>query len=292
MNNEDETKKIKTNNLVKNIIIVVVFLVIGVAIGAYGTNKYLEYKSEDDNVDNSTTWPMDITSKNDYSELLEELYATVQGNPIFYTTGGITYNIMENNQKLSYIYNKLVAKSIGETATLPSYYYGSTTCENGFLVDSSTDASTISNTCTIVNISKSEFNKVAKDLFNDDSVDLSGGFSPVDGKSCIPNGESYMCGNVAAYSNISGDLESKFEILKVTKDKDDTIKIYDKGYLVDRRSNIINPNDGYANYYLHSSDSTEYYHELKSADNLTFVHIFKKNENGKYYYVSSALHKE
>ena len=45
-------------------------------------------------------------------------------------------------------------------------------------------------------------------------------------------------------------------------------------------------------YYLHSSDSTEYYYELKNADNLTFKHTFVTKDRVNYYYVSSELVKE
>ena len=100
----------------------------------------------------------------------------------------------------------------------------------------------------------------------------------------------YICGNIAN-NNVTGDLESKFTILKVTKDLDGTIKIYEKGYLLDNRSNVKAQHPGYDNIYLHSTDSTEYYYELRNADNLTFVHTFKENDNQEYYYVGTMLEK-
>ena len=90
----------------------------------------------------------------------------------------------------------------------------------------------------------------------------------------------------------SGELESKFDVIKVTKDSSGTIIVYEKGYLVDNRSNVNDPFDQYDNYYLHSSDSNEYYYELKSADNLIFKHTFKTDDKENYYYIGTELVKE
>ena len=59
--------------------------------------------------------------------------------------------------------------------------------------------------------------------------------------------------------------------------------------MVDTRSNIIDPNDGHDNYYLHSSDSNIYYYELKSADNLVFAHTYIMGEDGNYKYNGTAV---
>lgn len=291
MNSEENTDKPKMNSLIKHIILVVIFLGLGVFIGVYGTSKYLEAKDNDD-VDNTENWPLEITSKAEYSEQIESLYSIVKGNAKFYSTTGWDYSTLSDVDKLTYIYNNLVANSVGETTTIDSIYYGSPVCSYDFSTDPASTDMSVSNICTLVKISKEEFNKVAINLFNDKTLNVNIEFNPADGKKCVVENDYYLCGNISSGSNVTGDLESKFEILKVTKDKDDTIKIYDKGYLVDKRSNVVNPDDGIDNYYLHSSDSTQYYYELKSADNLTFVHMFKKNENGKYYFVSSSLYKE
>ena len=86
-----------------------------------------------------------------------------------------------------------------------------------------------------------------------------------------------------------GEVVSKFEIVKVTIDDNNTITIYDKGYLLDNRSDVEIVGD-YKNAYLHSYDASEHYYELKSSDNLTFKHVFNNIDN-KYYYVSSELYK-
>lgn len=283
-------EKSKTSGVIKNIILIVFFLIIGFFIGSYVTNKYLESR-EDEVIDNNDQWPIEITSKTEYNEQVDELYSIVRGNPDFYSTKGLAYNEMNDNDKLIYIYNNLIANSIGENVTLNSTYYGSPTCDYGFIVDSSTNSS-VSLLCTVIKLSKDEFESVASTIFNDKELNTNIEFLPTSGKKCVVSEDSYLCGNVNLGDSITGSLETKFEIYKVTKDKDDTINIYDKGYLIDKRSNVINPDDGIDNYYLHSSDSTQYYYELKSADNLSFIHTFKKNENGKYYFVSSTLYKE
>ena len=108
---------------------------------------------------------------------------------------------------------------------------------------------------------------------------------------CVSDGDFIICGNVVDNSGITGALESKFSVIKVTKDEDGSINIYEKGYLVDNRSNVI-ASGQYENYYLHSSDSDAYYSELRNADNLTFVHKFKTDDKKNYYYVSTVLYKE
>ena len=146
--------------------------------------------------------------------------------------------------------------------------------------------------CTVNRISKALFLDINQKLFNDELIDTSVNFDIDITKKCVLDGESYLCGAVQNISGYSGALESNFEVVKATKDVDGTIIIYEKGYLHDKRSNVDNLTDQYDNYYLHSSDSKEYYYELKSSDNLTFKHIFKTDDSEEYYYVSTELVKE
>ncbi len=289
VNNDNNKTKI---SFIKNILLIVVFLGCGVAIGIYGTNKVMEEKDKENVINDGDEWPLEITSKSEYKDQIDELYSIVTGNPIFYSTGGLTFNVMNTNDKLTYIYNNLVANQVGETTTLSSLYLASPTCNYNFLTDPGANEFVVTNVCTVVKIMKSEFNKVAEKLFNVKDLDTNSEFYPADGKKCASENDYYLCGNITPVLNITGALETKFEIIKVTLDKDDTITIYDKGYLTDKRSNVVNPNDGYDNYYLHSSDSKDYYYELKSADNITFKHTFKKNESGKYYFANSVADKE
>lgn len=290
--NVESTEKNKKMNILKNGLLIAVFLVVGLAIGIYGTNKYLEAKEKESSNSNQDNWPIEITNKSEYAENIKDLYAIVSGNSKFYTTVGVSYEKMSSAEKMTYIYNNLIANNIGENVNLDVPYFGSAVCNYDFLINAPESQFAVSTICTVIKINGEEFKKVATKLFNDNNIELINEFSPIDGKKCVSENGYYLCGNVTNYNNITGSLESKFEILKVTLDKDDTINIYDKGYLVDKRSNVANPDDGYDNYYLHSSDSTQYYYELKSADNLTFVHKFKKNDSGKYYYVSTSLYQE
>jgi hypothetical protein len=144
----------------------------------------------------------------------------------------------------------------------------------------------------VTRISIAKLKELNEKLFNDEILDTSVPFNVDLDKKCVIDLNDYVCGNVTNVYGYTGELESKFDILKVTKDSAGTVIIYEKGYLVDNRSNVDNPTDQYDNYYLHSSDSKDYYYELKSADNLTFIHTFKTDDGENYYYVSTELVKE
>ncbi len=281
------------NHTIRNIFLFLFFLAAGIAIGYFGTIKYLEYKEKNDSLidDSAESGPLDITEDEQSKDLINSLYAVINGDPMFYSTKGINVSTLDNTSKLKLIYNQLVINKEGAVEQINSLWWGATNCNYDFIVDDSGDVYNPSNICSVTRINRSSFMEINKKLFNDELLDTSVSFSPVVGKSCVVdpnNNETYICGNVANTTGITGNLESKFTIQKVTKDEDGTIVIYEKGYLVDKRSNV---GTEYDNYYLHSSDSTEYYYELKSADNLTFKHTFKTDDKIKYYYVSTELHK-
>lgn len=285
----------KDNHLFKNIIIVIVFLAIGISVGIFGTLRYLDYKKEleeAEQVENVDEGPEDITEDEDSQGLIQSLLKILDGNTMFYSTKGVSVSTLDNTSKLKLVYNNIVDNKMGTSEEKQSLWIGSTSCDNVFITDVGENPLISTNKCSVYRISKETFKKVNKTLFNDDILDTSVEFQPYDGYKCVLDGESYVCGNVAKTSDITGELISKFDILKVTKDEDGTIEIYEKGYLVDKRSNVNNPNDQYDNYYLHSSDSKEYYYELKSADNLTFKHTFKTIDRQNYYYVCTELVKE
>lgn len=292
----ENVKKKKSNHVVKIFFLVLIFLSLGVVIGYYGTTKYLELKDKENEPEEEVVeaGPLDITNNEEYSELITSLYATINGNTLFYSTKGIQMSTVDNNTKLTLIYNYLTAGKKGAEETISSTYFGSSVCENDFIVDPSDSTGLNSGVCTITKFDKNLFVETSKTLFNDAVLDTSVSFSPALGKSCVVDAVNnlYLCGNVANNSTVTGELESKFTILKVTKDEDGTIKIYEKGYLLDNRSDKKALHPGYDNIYLHSSDSTAYYYELKNADNLTFVHVFQRNEASNYYYVKTELVKE
>lgn len=288
-------EKKKDSHLIKNILIIIIFLALGIGCGIFGTLRYLEYKEQQDvipTVDETEEGPKDITKDENSKELINSLHSMVNSNPMFYTTKGVAVTTMDNTSKLRLVYDYLVANNIGTNETISSLFVGSMNCANDFITDAGVNTSVSTNVCTVTRITKKEFMEANKKLFNDEILDISVTFSPGNGRSCAVDQESYICGTVTDNSGITGSLESKFVIEKVTKDEDGTIAIYDSGYLVDKRSNVDNPNDQYDNYYLHSSDSTEYYYELKSADNLIFKHTFKTEDQKTYYYVSTELVKE
>lgn len=284
-----ETKKM--NPVLRNILVFILFFAIGLGLGYIGASKYLKTTDEDLPVEETNNL-LDITEKEDYQNLITSLLGILDNDAMFYTTKGISISTLDNTSKLRFLYEYIVKNNQYTTETLTSEYYGSTTCLNGFITDESQDIYTYSTTCTVKRINKSAFVDADKKLFNDDILDTSVNFSPADGTSCVVDNDSYICGNVTKVTNITGELISVFDVTKATKDVDGTIVIYVKGYLNDKRSNVNNPNDQYDNYYLHSSDSTDYYYELKSADNLTFKHTFRTTDGENYYYESTELVKE
>lgn len=294
MDNDSKTKENiekKHGHTLRNIFIIVLFLAIGIVAGIYGTKYYLDSREVDEpDVPNVSEGPEDITESQQTKELVNSLYLMLNKDPMFYTTKGIDVTKLANSTKLSFLYKYLIDNKQGKAETLSTPYYGSNVCDYDFLTDPSEE--TYSSTCTITKLSRNLFKETNRKIFNDDLLDTSVEFSPENGKKCVIDSNddsSYICGNVTNESGITGALESKFTINKVTRDEDGTIIIYEKGYLVDKRSNVLNENSQYDNYYLHSSDSDNYYFELKNADNLTFKHTFKTEDRLNYYYAGTEL---
>ncbi len=279
-----EVKDKDSNNTFKYIIIFVLFLAVGAVIGFYWATKYLEEKEEEDN----TPAPIEareITSDSMYQDKIKNLYNIVNTNTSFYSSKGVNYAELTPNDRLAIIYNYMTLKNNNTKETLNRNEFGS--CDNGFILDEAGSANIPSLVCTVYKYNNDDITTLSKTLFNDDNLSLVSEFTPVVGKKCVLGEDSYVCGNTATPQ--SGALEIKFDIQKVMLNPDGTIEIYDKGYLTDRRAGVDNPNDQYDNYYLHTSDSTSYYYELKSADNVTFKHTFKTDDNENYYYVSTEI---
>ena len=280
----------KSNNAFKYIMIFCVFLIIGVVVGFFGTKKYMDSKKDLGNNETIVEGPEDITNFDEYQELIQKLHSFVDGYSIFYTTKGVELAKMGNDVRLSYIFDYLEKNAKVESDSLVASY-GSNNCINEFSIDDTSNLYSNSNVCSVKKVDRNLISTTNKTLFNDELVDTSVGFVNSEGKKCIVSEDNYLCGTPVDGTNNSGKLESKFTITKVTKDEG-TIVIYDKGYLLDNRSSIVNPDDGHDKYYLHSSDSNNYYYELKNADNLTFKHTFVSTDRVNYYYVSSELVKE
>lgn len=276
----------------KYILIFIIFFAIGLGLGYFGAFKYLENEKSNEPVVEEVDELMDITDEEEAQELINSLVSMLDKDPMFYSTKGISVSTMDNTSKLRFLYNYIISNNQFTKEELASEYIGSFNCLPGFITDAGVNPSVSTNICGVSRIKKTALLDASKKLFNDEVLDTSVPFSPQDGLSCLVDADTYLCGNVTKTLNITGELESVFSVEKVTKDIDGTIVIYEKGYLNDKRSNVNNPNDQYDNYYLHSSDSTEYYYELKSADNLTFKHTFKTDDRQNYYYVSTELVKE
>ena len=193
----------KKNNSFLYIFIVILFLALGIILGVYGTKKYLSSKAEDDVVE-EVDGVIDITDKKEYSETIKNLYALVSSNTIFYTSKGVSLETMDNNTKLSLMYTYALNNGLGSDDQFPWSYYGSSTCEYDFIVDPLED--TTSQTCSVVTIPVSSFVDNYKKLFNNSLLDTSVNFKPSEYKSCVLDGENYVCGNVG---NVQGSLDIK-----------------------------------------------------------------------------------
>lgn len=285
-------KEKKKKSKFKYFVIFILFIGIGIGIGIFATKKFLEYK----NVDNTPVvedGPVEITDDVKYQDLILSLKDILNNDPMFYSTKGVTTKTLDNTSRLNLLYNYAVNKNFVTNEQLDVDFIGASTCKGGaFLLDVSTDTTVVNNKCSVTRISIAKLKDLNEKLFNDEILDTSVPFNVDLDKKCVIDLNDYVCGNVTNVYGYTGELESKFDILKVTKDSAGTVIIYEKGYLVDNRSNVDNPTDQYDNYYLHSSDSKDYYYELKSADNLTFIHTFKTDDGENYYYVSTELVKE
>ncbi len=291
----DTTEKFKDKEnapLFKYLLLFILFLAIGIVVGIFGALKYIEAKNSN-NTNNTPLvddQPEDITKKEDYKDLINYLVGILDANPLFYNSNGVSINSLDNATKLTLVYNRLTKEAQGSNEVMPSVWVGATNCNYNFVTDP-TDTGASSNVCTVTRYPKSLFLDTSKKIFNDGLLALDANFNPSNSRFCVVEGESFVCGNVFDASGVTGSLESKFSIVKVTREDDGTINIYEKGYLVDKRSNVL-ASGQYENYYLHSSDSTAYYYELRNADNLTFKHTFKTEDKRNYYYVSTVLSKE
>ncbi len=285
-------KEKKKGSKFKYFIIFLLFIGVGVGLGIFGTTKFLEYKNNQEDTPVVDGGPIDITDNDKYQALIGELRGILNGNAIFYSTKGIQATTLDNTSRLNLLYEYILNNKLNTTEQIDVDFIGASTCKAGtFLKDMSTDPA-VADKCSVTRISVSLLKELNNQIFNDEVLDTSVTFSVGVDKKCVVDVESYVCGNITNVFGYTGKMESMFDVVKVTKDNTGVIEIYEKGYLIDKRSNVDNPTDQYDNYYLHSSDSKEYYYELKSADNLTFKHKFKTVDNENYYYIGTELVKE
>ena len=285
-------KRNKSSGFLK-FLLFVIFLGLGVGGGYYLANKYL-LEEEDSTPIATEIGTKDITNNSEFSETIAELDNFLKNKVYLYNSKGANIDSLDNDVKLKIAFDNVLNNKYDKEDTIPRSWYGSIYCANNFLVDSIENedgTSTNQDYCKVFYITKSNLESGLRVDFKNGSVDLVDEYRPKDNLLCLLQEDgSYMCGKVVSSATDGGEIINKFEIVKVTIDEDNTIVIYDKGYLVDKRVGI-EVNTNYSNYYLHSYDAESHYYELKSSDNLTFKHIFKLDENNKYYYVSSEVYK-
>ena len=275
----------------KYIISFLLFFTIGILLGGFGTYKTLavketkvdkQEKKEEVEVKDEI---IDITKNPDYKELVDRLYSYLSKDISFYNSTGLNLDNMNNDDKLRVMYNYIINNKLYENTDLEPVYYGALTCNYNFNLDIVVgDNGVLSNgtKCSVIKFSKEQLSNAYKSIFNNDTLFLVN-FNPSNNKACYADDNDYYCGNINNSTGVTGSMEARFEIVKVLKGKD-YIEIYDKGYLIDNRSNIKNNEDGHDNYFLHTTDSTEYYYELKSSDNVTFAHKFIIASDSNYKY--------
>ena len=285
MSSNKKNKKSKKGFLV--VIIFVLFFAVGAVSGVFGTKYYFDLnKEEEAGEDFVVAKEKEITTKQEYQDTISKLHSYIKNYAEFYDSKGIELSTMDNNLKFRMIYNLVVADKLGVNETANVTYYGSGVCENGFLADV-LDQGIPSTVCTVQKYKKEDFLLKYNAMFAKSEFNLNVEYYPTDNKKCVPYEEHIYCGNINNITGITGELAPRFTINKVMID-DDNIYIYDKGYLIDGRSNVPRV-EGQTNYYLHAFDSAEHYYELKSADNLTFKHTYRMQEDGKYYYLKTEL---
>ena len=283
--NNRKKKKSKKGFIV--IFIFILFFIIGVISGIFGTKYFFDLNKEGDvGEELVVAKEKEITTKIEYQDTISNLHSYIKNYAEFYNIKGIELTTMDNNLKFRMIYNLVVADKLGVDEQFTTTYYGSGVCDHNFLADY-LNQGVPSTVCTVQKYKKSDFLLKYNSIFAKSEFNLDIEYYPLDNKKCISAGEFIYCGNISNLTGITGELSPRFTINKVMMD-DDNIYIYDKGYLIDSRSTVPYV-EGQTNYYLHSYDSGEHYYELRSADNLTFKHTFKMQEDGKYYYLKTEL---
>lgn len=270
----------------KGFILFVLFFAVGIAAGIYGTQYFLNTMAEENKKGEPVIEQIDITTKSEYQDLINDLYDSLKGNAEYYKSSGITLDNMDKSFKYGLLYDELVSSKKDVIEVLQTTYYGSGVCEYGFLSDFS-EGTSIVNTCTINKILISDMKDLYKKMFNRTDLEIVE-FYAADTKKCVVVSEYYYCGDTTALTGVTGSLDTRFSIEKVLKDNKGNIYIYDKGYLIDNRSSVVRT-EGINNYYLHAADSKDYYFELKSSDNYMFKHTFELSDDNNYYYVQSEL---
>ena len=283
--------KKKKSSAFSKFLLFLVFLAIGVGGGYYIAKTYLLNKDDDTPIA-TEIGDKDITNNKEFSDTIDELYKFLQENVYLYNTNGMNPSSIDNNIKLNIAYKYVVDNKMYTEGTIERI--STLNCEYNFLIDSVQNedgTSTNQDYCKVNYISKDVLNKALDSIFKAGTVELINEYRPNNNTLCyVQDSGNYICGKVVGNEESSdGEVVSKFEIVKVTIDDNNTITIYDKGYLLDNRSDVEKVGD-YKNAYLHSYDASEHYYELKSSDNLTFKHVFNNIDN-KYYYVSSELYK-
>ena len=169
-NNEDVNieyvdKKDKKKKDFRGLFLFILFFAIGAAGAYFGTKYYMDQKQEESKKGDPVIEQIDVTSKSEFQDIINQLYETVKGKPEYYTTDGVTVDSMTKNFKYGLIFDQVLTNGSYTEEKLPASYVGSPECSTYFLVDS-----TDTTVCSITKIEKNTMNKVYKSLFNLDNL--------------------------------------------------------------------------------------------------------------------------
>lgn len=278
-----EEKKEKSNAL-RYILLFIVFFLIGAGIGYIGARSYLASrdKTEDKSNANNDANDTDILKDEKYSDTVDRLNKILSSSPLFYNTQGLSIDTIDEETKFTLTFEYLFKN---DKATLSSLITNAGNTCNSVYVANMNDDGSFGSQCNIYYVSVDDINQFVSDTLNS-TVNLKE-VEVANNYYCALEDNKYTCG-VSANNYYVGSLEPHFDTERMVLKDNGDIVVYNKGYLVDTRSNRVN---GGSNNYLHSSDSLDYYYELKSSSNIEFKHTFKKNSNGSYYYYSSEVNK-
>ena len=216
----------------------VIFFIIGIVLGCFATRYFIDKFDEARQDGTPAIKEVDITTRTEYQDLINDLYDVIKEYPEFYTTKGLNIDDMDDNFKYRILYDSVIENQKYNTENINTLFIGSNICENNFLADYAADGISLTSTCSVFKITLFDLTSIYKEIFGKDNLKSVPVFYPFDNKKCVLISGDYYCGNIMPMTGVTGDLDTRFTITKVIKDTDGNIRIYDKGYLVDNQMQL------------------------------------------------------
>jgi hypothetical protein len=83
----------------------VIFFTIGIVLGYFVTNYFIDKFDEARQYGSPAIKEVDITTRTEYQDLINDLYNVIKEYPEFYTTKGINIDDMDDNLKFRILYD-------------------------------------------------------------------------------------------------------------------------------------------------------------------------------------------